>query len=146
MVTSLADFISQLLKDGRTTGCPDFSSKIVSFWLFPLCVTLVVIQCGWQVKGTLTFAPCVYERLGFLLPGICKGSVVILSQGEVGGDAFPQAIAEAGVIHCCQGAFGISSQLQPVKEQYFVIISDTWIEPLRIILTVVKINNVIFVV
>lgn len=145
LVTSIAGCISQLQKDSKTTGCSGFpsNSSVCGFFLFILC--LVVIVCSWQVKGTLTFAACVYERLGFLLSGTCKRSVVILSQGEVGSDAFPQAIAEARVIHCCQGAFGIFSHFQPLREQKFVTISAAWTEPLGIILTVVKPNNVIFV-
>lgn len=50
------------------------NSSVCGFFLF----VLVFIVCRWQVKGTLTFAPCVYERLGLLLSGTCKRSVVIL--------------------------------------------------------------------
>lgn len=79
LVPSLADCISQLLKDGRTTGCSGFcpNSSVCDSFLFVLY--LVVIVSRWQVKGTLMFVPCVYERLGFLLSGTCKRSIVILS-------------------------------------------------------------------
>lgn len=84
--------------------------------IFSLVVSgSVLIICRWQLKGTLLLAPCVYKRLCFLLSGTYKWRVVIPCQGEVGSNAFPQAIAETGIIYCCQRAFRISSHLQPVN-------------------------------
>lgn len=70
----------------RTAGPQDHRLLCVSLLtpqfcfvlVFPLVVLhLVFIVCRWQLKGTLSFAPCVYKRLGFLLSGTCKRSVVI---------------------------------------------------------------------
>lgn len=48
-------------------------------------------------ERALSFASTVHQRDAFLLS--IEGGAVIPGQGQVGGDAFPKAVAEKGLIH-----------------------------------------------
>lgn len=64
-------------------------------------------------EAALSLAPCVHQRGALLLP--VQGGAVLTGQGQVGGDALPQAVAEEGLVHA-QGVFcSLGALLQSVS-------------------------------
>lgn len=77
---------------------PGDSSSLCSFWAHTMVSAVgLVFKVRWRREETLPLASAVHQGEAFLLS--VKGGAVVTGQGEVGGDAFPKAVAEKRLIH-----------------------------------------------